>query len=108
MNILSEEVITDVEAKIKLETREKESELKYEQKNALEVLQKFAKLDVEKSKALVEELKKIEKLRDREAVAISNSLPEDRDDLRTVLQKDYNSLTDDEINLVLETVKKYI
>jgi len=108
MNILSEEVITDSEARIKLETREKESELKYEQKNALEILQKSAKLDLEKSKALVGELKKIEKLRDREAVAIANSLPEDRDDLRTVLQKDYNSLTDDEINLVLETVKKYI
>jgi len=108
MNILSEEVITDVEAKAIVETREKESDLKYEQKNALEVLQKFAKLDLEKSKALLGELKKIEKLREREMVAIINSLPEDRDDLRTVLQKDYNSLTDDEINLVLETVKKYI
>jgi DNA-directed RNA polymerase subunit F len=108
MNVLSEQVITDVEAKEIVEKIEKKGELKYEQKNALEILGKFAKLDLEKSKALVEELKKIEKLRDREAVAIANSLPEDRDDLRTVLQKDYNSLTDDEINLVLETVKKYI
>ncbi len=108
MNTLSEEVITDVEAKSILEAREKGSELKYEQKNALEVLRKSVKVDLEKSKALTEELKKIEKLRDRQTVAIVNFLPEDRDDMRAILQKEYNSLTDDEINLVLETVKKHI
>lgn len=107
MNVLSEDVIIDAEAKSMLQKREKESDLKYEQKNALEILNKSVKLDLEKGKVLVEELKKIEKLRDREAVEIVNFMPEDRDDLRTVMQKDYNSLTDDEINLVLETVKKY-
>ncbi len=108
MNTLSEEVITDAEAKSMLEAREKESELKYEQKNALDILRKFIKIDLDKSKTLVEELRKIEKLRDRQVVVIANFLPEDRDDLRTVLQKEYTSLIDDEINLVLETVKKYI
>lgn len=108
MNILTEDVITDIEAKVILEAREKESELKYEQKNTLEVLRKFVKLDLEKSKALTEELKKIEKLRDRQIVSITNFLPADKDDLRAILQKEYNSLTDDEINLVLETVKKHI
>jgi DNA-directed RNA polymerase subunit F len=107
MNILSEKTISDVDAKEILENREKEGELRYEQKNALELLKKFVKLDKEKASSLSEELAKIEKLRERHIVAIINFLPEDRDDLRAVLQKEYSVLTDEEINLVLETVKKY-
>lgn len=108
MNIQSEEVIPDVEAKNILEARGKEGELKYEQKNALEMLRKFVKLSPDKIKALTEDLKKIEKLRDRQTVTIVNFLPEDRDDLRAVLHKEYTTLTDDEITLILETVKKHI
>ncbi len=108
MNIQSEEIIPDIEAKNVLESREKEGELKYEQKNALETLRKFVKFAPDKIKALIEDLKKIEKLRDRQIMAIVNFLPEDRDDLRAVLHKDYTTLIDDEINLILETVKKHI
>jgi DNA-directed RNA polymerase subunit F len=63
MKILTEETITNAEAKEILENRAKEIELKYEQKNALEILRKFVRLDVEKVKKMAEELKKIEKLR---------------------------------------------
>jgi len=107
MNILSEKTVPDIESKEILEKREKEGELKYEQKNALELLKKFVRLDKEKTNSLIEELAKIEKLRDRHIVSIVNFLPEDREDLRAVLQKEYSILTDEEINLVLETVKKY-
>ncbi len=106
MEILSEEPITDAEAKEFLEKREKETELKYEQKNALEILRKFSVYPAEKIKKLVEDLRKIEKLRDRQVIAIANLLPEDKDDLRAILQKEYANLTEDEINLILETVKK--
>jgi DNA-directed RNA polymerase subunit F len=108
MEIKSEELITDAEAKEILENREKEIELKYEQKNALDVLRKFVNFSNEKIKALVNDLRKIEKLRDRHIVAIANFLPEDKDDLRAVLHKDYTIFTEDEISLILETVKKNI
>lgn len=108
MNIISEELVSDVRAKELLENREKEGELKYEQKNTLEVLKKFIKLDSNKIDELVAELKKIEKLRDRQVISITNFLPEDKDDLRAVLHKDYSSLTDEEIDNVLKTVKRYI
>ena len=106
MEILSEQPITDAEANEILEKREKETELKYEQKNALEILRKFSVYPAEKIKKLVEDLRKIEKLRDKQVIAIANLLPEDKDDLRVILQKDYANLTEDEINLILETVKK--
>jgi DNA-directed RNA polymerase subunit F len=108
MKILTEETITNAEAKEILENRAKEIELKYEQKNALEILRKFVRLDVEKVKKMAEELKKIEKLRGKQIVEIINFLPEDRDELRVVLHKEYNSFTQEEIEAILEIVKKYI
>ena len=108
MEIKSEELITDADAKEILENREKEADLKYEQKNALDILRKFVLFSNEKIKALVTDLKKIEKLRDRHIVAIANFLPEDKDDLRAILHKDYTIFTEDEISLILETVKKNV
>jgi len=106
MRILNEAVITDAEARELLEKRSKEIELGYEQKNALEHLRKYCKLAPEKAKELIEELKKIEKLRDRQIVEIVNILPKDKDDLRVILQKDFNLLEENEIELILQAVKK--
>ena len=53
MNIVSEEIISDLEADDILEKREKEGELKYEQKNALEILRKFKMTDVNKIKNII-------------------------------------------------------
>lgn len=108
MEVLSEQVVTDNEAKDIIENRTRDSEPNYAQKNSLEILKKFVKFDTEKIKNLVNELMKISKIKDRHAVAISNFLPEDKDDLRAILHKDYNNFTEDEINLILETVKKSI
>lgn len=107
MEIVSEELVPNSKAKELVESREKEGELKYEQKNSLEILRKSAKLDSDKLYELIAELKKIEKLRERQIISITNFLPEDKDDLRAVLHKDYSSLTDEEIDAVLKTVKKY-
>ena len=109
MEVVSEQAVIDAQAKEILESREKETkELKYEQKNSLEILKKFATLTAQKYKTLVEELNKISKLRDRHIVVMANFLPQDKDDLRVLLHKDYTTFTEDEINLILETVKKNI
>ena len=107
MDIISEELVPDSKAKELLEMREGEGEPKYEQKNSLDVLKKIVKLDSNKIDELIVELKKIEKLRDRQVISIVNFLPGDRDDLRAVLHKEYSSLTDEEIESVLKTVKRY-
>lgn len=108
LEIISEELLPNSKAKELLEIKEKEGELKFEQKNSLQVLRKFVKLDSNKVDELIADLKKIEKIRDRQIMSIVNFLPEDRDDLRAVLHKDYSSLTDEEIDAVLKTVKKHI
>jgi DNA-directed RNA polymerase subunit F len=108
MNIISEEVIPDIKAKELLEEREKESELNYEQKNALDILRKFTKTEPEKIKKLIEELKTIERMRDKQIVAIANFLPEDKDELRVVLHKEYTRFTPEEIDKILEIIKRNI
>ncbi len=108
MEIISEELIPNSKAKEMLGAKGKEAELKYEQKNSLEILNKFSKLETNAADELIAELKKVEKLRERQVISIVNFLPEDKDDLRAVLNKDYSSLTDEEITAVLNTVKKYI
>lgn len=108
MNVLEEKLVADIEAKELLEKREKEAELKFEQKNALEVLRKFASVENEKIGKLVEELKTVEHLREKHIVAIANFLPEDKDDLRVVLHKEYTNFTPEEIEKILQIVKNNI
>lgn len=108
MNILSEETVTDSDAKVILESRSKSSELKYEQKNALETLRKFIKFNPEKIKVLTEELKRVEKLRERQIVAITNFLPESKDDLRAILHKEYANFSSEDIDTILEVVRKIV
>ena len=107
MDVISERLVTDVEAKSLLDENKKQvDELKYEQKNALTILKKFVKIDAKKAEELIAELQKIEKLRERHIVSIVNALPQDTDDLRVVLQKEYSGLSKEEIDLILQVIKK--
>ena len=106
--VLSETVITNTEAKELLKARAKDAELGFEPKNALDYLKKYDKLTQKNAEKLVEELKKIEKLRERQLITIVNLLPEDNDDLRLILEKDYSIFSNEEKELILETVKKFI
>ena len=106
MNLIKEELVTNAEAKALLEKAVKPDDMKFEQKNAYENLKRFAKLPAEKAKALAEELNKNKKLRERQIISVINMIPEDEDDLRAVLGKDYTTFTPDEINLILEAVRK--
>ncbi len=107
MKIISEKEITNVEAREILENREREGEIIYEQKNALSILRKF-EVNAERIKKLVEELRSVERLREKQIVAIANFPPEDKDDLRLILHKEYTVFTPEEIEKILEIVKRNI
>lgn len=106
--IIKEMLITNAEAKDILSGRKKEIELGYEQRNSLDYLKKYDRLNEKKVKELIEKLSEVKKLRERQIILIANMLPQDTDDLRIILDKDYTLLTDEEKNLILETVKKFI
>jgi DNA-directed RNA polymerase subunit F len=107
MDVISEKLVTDAKAKGILRKRKKEmDELKYVQKNTLGILKNSVKIKPKEAEELIAELQKIEKLRERHIISIINALPQDKDDLRTVLQKEYSSLSDEEASLILQTIKK--
>ena len=106
--IVKEEIVTNTRAKEILQERKKEIDLGYEQKNALDYLKNYDKLTEKKAKELMEKLSEIKKLRDRQIIAIINMMPKDNDDLRLILEKDYNLLTDEEKNLILENISKSV
>jgi len=106
--IVRENLITSTEAKDILKERKKEIELGYEQKNALDYLKKYDKLNSKQSKELASKLSEVKRLRERQIISIVNILPQDNDDLRLILEKDYNLLTDEEKSLILESVRKFM
>jgi DNA-directed RNA polymerase subunit F len=108
VRVVSERLITDAEAKELLVRRAKEIKLVFEQKNALDHLKKFVRIDLKRAQTLLAELEKVERLRDHEKVAIVNQLPEDRDDLRAVLYKQYTLYSPEEIDQILAAVKKVV
>ncbi|NIO22410.1 MAG: RNA polymerase [Candidatus Aenigmarchaeota archaeon] len=105
MEVNDEKAISWIEVKKILMKKEKEKELGYEQKNALEHLRKFCKIPESKAEKIVEELKKIEKLKDKHIVNILNFLPENLDDVRILFANERVVLTDEDKKKILKTVK---
>ncbi len=91
-----------------LSKREKEGELLYEQKLALEHLKKFTKLSPKKAESLIKEISEVVKLSDEVLIQIVDILPKTPEELRTILSIEKFSLREDEIKKILEIIKKYV
>ncbi len=92
MDILNEKPISIVEAKEILEKRSKESELSFEQQNALQHVQKFARVDLKKAKKLAEDLSKIEGITELQKVKLIDLMPKKEEEVKLILQQDKKSI----------------
>ncbi|MCA9485495.1 MAG: hypothetical protein KC506_01475 [Nanoarchaeota archaeon] len=92
--------VTLAEAKEIVDKLEEKQEVK-------DYLKKFTKLKPDKAKALKEELIALDniKIREEHLVKLVDFVPKDADDLHKVLPD--ASLTEEEINAILEITKKY-
>ncbi|MCK4335988.1 MAG: RNA polymerase Rpb4 family protein [Candidatus Aenigmarchaeota archaeon] len=106
MDIEDEKAVSWLDAKKILMEKEKNKELVYEQKNALEHLRKFCKLPEKKYGKMLEELRKIEKLKDKHIASIINFIPETQDELRVLFANERVVLTDDDKKKILKIVKE--
>ncbi|MFQ6010314.1 MAG: RNA polymerase Rpb4 family protein [Candidatus Aenigmatarchaeota archaeon] len=107
MKVLETKPISMAEAKKILASREKAGELGYEQKLAVEHLNKFTKLKPEKAKKFLEEISSVLRMSPETLVQIANLMPKNADELRLIFAREKFSLKEEEINKILETVKKY-
>ncbi|WP_418280414.1 RNA polymerase Rpb4 family protein [Halorubrum sp. DTA98] len=110
---IDEEYITTSEAKevlVEIEdarAADEERELRYELARAIEHVNRFAFLDAEESRELVEELAEFDQIDVPTAIKITDLLPEDRTELRAVFAQERYSLSGDELDDVLNVVAKY-
>lgn len=105
MDIKNERVVSWIEAKKILMEKENNRELVYEQNNALEHLRKFCKLSEKKYQKMTEELKSIEKLKEKHIVSIMNFLPQSQDELRVLFANERVVLTDEDKKKILKAVR---
>jgi DNA-directed RNA polymerase subunit F len=117
--ILNESVLTLSEAKeilkppktrgggTKKEEGEGEVEMRYERRKASEHTSKFAKLGAKESRALISELLGLTKMKEQIAVRIADLMPKSSDEVRALYAKERFTLTEADIEKILDCVAKY-
>ncbi|HIH36339.1 MAG TPA: RNA polymerase Rpb4 family protein [Methanocellales archaeon] len=107
--VVSEELLTLAEIKnilnkIQDERLKNGEELRYEQRRAIEHANKFAKTSAESSRALVEALLKLEKMKPEIAIRIADIMPKTKDELRSIYAKERYTLVEKELETILGLV----
>ena len=108
MNVIDTKPVSMAEAKQIMTSQEKDKELTYEQKLALEHLNKFTVLDAAEAKKLLEEVSGVLRMSDETKIQILNLLPKTPDELRMIFTRENFSLKENEIKKILEIIKKYL
>lgn len=100
----AKEILTDIEAE---RAADEERELRYELARAIEHVNRFAHLEAEESRELVDELTDLEAIDEETAIKITDLLPADRTELRSVFAQERYSLDAEELDAILDIVAKY-
>ncbi|KAF5412089.1 MAG: RNA polymerase Rpb4 family protein [Euryarchaeota archaeon] len=106
--LICEELLTVPEAKEMLdrvkEERIDEGELGYELRKTIRHVDAFSKMDAGKSRALVNSLLELEKMKPEIAIRIADIVPETRDELRSIYAKERFILITDDLDQMLDRI----
>jgi len=115
--IINETILALTEAKEILNARrksgsgkkegEEEEEMRYERRKASEHTTKFAKLGAKESRVLINELLGLEKMKEEIAVRIADLMPKSKNEVRAIYAKERFTLTEENIEKILDCVAKY-
>jgi DNA-directed RNA polymerase subunit F len=107
-SVIKEDLMTLAEVKEALDEirlkRADEEELGYELRRAIRHAELFAHGTAEESRRMVEELMKLEKMTQEIAVKIADIRPVTKDELRAIYAKERFTLSEEELNGILEIV----
>jgi DNA-directed RNA polymerase subunit F len=99
------ELLADIEEERALD---EERELPYELARTIDHVNRFAVLEPEESRELVESLEALEKVDEQTAYKLANLLPRSRDEVRAVFAQQRYSLDGDELDAILDVVAQYV
>lgn len=103
MDAVSSKPVTIAYVKSVLSKRKKDGELEYEQLQALEHAEKFAKLEIKEAEKLVIDIvEKNSKINEETAIKIVDLMPKKRETLNAILLKDKIELSEEENNEILK------
>ncbi len=105
---LEKKPLTISEAMRILQERSEESELSYWQRVAFEHAMQNARIEPEESREIVEKLIKKYKLSELSAYTIANILPPSLVELKDLLSKEPQMLTDSDIKEIFNVIKPFI
>jgi len=117
--VLNESVLTLAEAKeiltlqktsgeeTKKKEGEEEAEIRYERRKAIEHTTKFAKGGAKESRALINELLGLAKVKEGIAIRIADLMPKSPNEVRAIYAKERFTLTEADIEEILDCVAKY-
>ena len=100
----AKELLAEVEGE---RAGDEERELRYELARAIDHVNRFAVLEPEESRELVEELQELEFVDEPVAYKITDLLPQSRTELRAVFAQERYALEGDELDEILDIVAKY-
>ena len=117
--VLNESVLTLAEAKeiltllktsgevTKKKEGEEEAEIRYERRKASEHTAKFAKGGAKESRALINDLLGLAKMKEGIAIRIADLMPKSPNEVRAIYAKERFTLTEADIEEILDCVAKY-
>ncbi|MDY6932039.1 MAG: RNA polymerase Rpb4 family protein [Halobacteriota archaeon] len=109
--VISEELLTFAEAKEILnsvkEKQKGDEESSFEKRKAIAHANKFAKTDGKTSRELANKLVGLDKMKEEIAIKIADLMPMTRDDLRAIYAKERFTLTEDELDKIIDLVEPY-
>jgi DNA-directed RNA polymerase subunit F len=100
----AKELLADVEAE---QAADPEAEMQYELARAIEHVNRFAVLDADEARELVEELQESDVVDEAVAHKIADLLPESRDELRAVYAQERYSVSGEDLDELLDVVAQY-
>ena len=107
MRVLNEEPISIYEARKKVERRQKEGELAYEQQNTLDYLQSLSVLKGAETDKLVKELHGLGFLTEKQVVTLVNLLPKKLDLIKAILGPEGAEVSEEQLKQILKILKNY-
>jgi DNA-directed RNA polymerase subunit F len=100
--------LKEVLLKIEADRRDAGIEMSYELRRSIEHASLLSKNTAEKSKDLVLELQKLEKMKPDIAYRIATIMPRSRDELRAIYAKERFTLTGEELDTILDLVSAHL